>query len=85
MKSNELIKQAIMIYLDSGMTDKTEIYSAVVGKLGVPRPTVRRCARELRDDMERKVKILEDLNSAGKPKSLIDRCVMSNFEKTIEK
>ena len=67
--SGPIIKQAIMIYLDSGMTDKSEIYSAVVEKLGVARPMVRRCARELRETLEYKVKILQDLNSSGKPKT----------------
>ncbi len=54
-----IIKQAINSYLDKGLTDKQDIYSKVVEELGVPRPTVRRVARDLRNELVDKIKILQ--------------------------
>jgi hypothetical protein len=54
-----IIKQAINSYLDKGLTDKQDIYSKVVEELGVPRPTVRRVARDLRNELVEKIKILQ--------------------------
>ena len=54
-----IIKEAINSLLDEGITDKQDIYSKVVDKLGVPRPTVRRVARDLRNDLLAKIKILQ--------------------------
>jgi DNA-binding transcriptional regulator LsrR (DeoR family) len=54
-----VIKQAINSYLEKGLTDKQDIYSKVVEELGVPRPTVRRVARELRNELLAKIKILQ--------------------------
>ena len=54
-----VIKEAINSLLDEGITDKQDIYSKVVDKLGVPRPTVRRVARDLRNDLLAKIKILQ--------------------------
>jgi hypothetical protein len=45
-----VIKEAINSLLDEGVTDKQDIYSKVVDKLGVPRPTVRRVARDFRNE-----------------------------------
>jgi len=53
------IKQAINELLDKGLTDKQDIYSKVVEDLGVPRPTVRRVARDLRNELLQKIKILQ--------------------------
>lgn len=53
------IKQAINNLLDKGLTDKQDIYTKVVEDLGVPRPTVRRVARDLRNELLQKVKILQ--------------------------
>ena len=53
------IKQAINSYLDKGLTDKQDIYSKVVEELGVPRPTVRRVARDLRNELVEKIQILQ--------------------------
>ena len=53
------IKQAINQLLDKGFTDKQDIYSKVVEELGVPRPTVRRVARDLRNELLQKIKILQ--------------------------
>ena len=54
-----VIKEAINSLLDEGVTDKQDIYSKVVDKLGVPRPTVRRVARALRNELLTKIKILQ--------------------------
>jgi len=54
-----IIKAAINDFLDEGVTDKQDIYSKVVDKLGVPRPTVRRVARDLRNELLAKIKILQ--------------------------
>lgn len=54
-----IIKQAINSYLEKGLTDKQDIYSRVVEELGVPRPTVRRVARDLRNELLAKIKILQ--------------------------
>lgn len=54
-----VIKDAINSYLDKGLTDKQDIYSKVVDELGVPRPTVRRVARDLRNELLAKIKILQ--------------------------
>ncbi len=58
-QTNDSIKKAIEKYLDQGLTDKQEIYSKVVEELGVPRPTVRRIARDLRTEYNEKIKILQ--------------------------
>ncbi len=54
-----VIKEAINSYLDKGLTDKQVIYTKVVDDLGVPRPTVRRVARDLRNELLDKIKILQ--------------------------
>ncbi|WKT58471.1 hypothetical protein QVH35_03490 [Candidatus Nitrosotenuis chungbukensis] len=54
-----VIKQAINSYLEKGLTDKQDIYSKVVDEAGVPRPTVRRVARDLRNELLTKIKILQ--------------------------
>ena len=54
-----VIKEAINSLLDEGITDKQDIYSQVVDKLGVPRPPVRRVARDLRNELLTKIKILQ--------------------------
>ena len=54
-----IIKETINTLLDEGVTDKQDIYSKVVDRLGVPRPTVRRVARDLRNDLLAKIKILQ--------------------------
>ncbi len=53
------IKQAINDLLDKGFTDKQDIYTKVVEELGVPRPTVRRVARDLRNELLQKIRILQ--------------------------
>ena len=65
-----VIKAAINTLLDNGVTDKQHIYTKVVDELGVPRPTVRRVARDLRNELLDKIKILQSetrliVSSAG--------------------
>ena len=65
-----VIKAAINTLLDNGVTDKQDIYTKVVDELGVPRPTVRRVARDLRNELLDKIKILQSetrliVSSAG--------------------
>ena len=57
-----VIKEAINSFLDDGITDKQDIYSKVVDKLGVPRPTVRRVARDFRNELLTKIKVLQSEN-----------------------
>ena len=54
-----IITDCIEKFLDMGITDKNEIYSKVIDELGVPRPTVRRVGRDMRNEMVRKVRILQ--------------------------
>jgi len=54
-----VIKEAINSFLDKGLTDKQDIYTKVVDELGVPRPTVRRVARDLRNELVEKIQILQ--------------------------
>ena len=54
-----VIKAAINTLLDNGVTDKQDIYTKVVDELGVPRPTVRRVARDLRTELLAKIQILQ--------------------------
>lgn len=58
-----MIKEAINSYLDKGITDKQDIYTKVVDDLGVPRPTVRRVARDLQTELLEKIKILQTAKS----------------------
>lgn len=61
----DIIKDTINGYLDKGFIDKSEIYTRVVDELGVPRPTVRRCAKEFNKELLMKVQILS-YDSRGK-------------------
>ena len=54
-----IIKEAINSFLNKGITDKQDIYTKVVDELGVPRPTVRRVARDLRNELLGKIQILQ--------------------------
>jgi len=41
-------------------TSKEQIITAIVDKLGVPRPTVRRVKNRLIEDLKHKVQVLQD-------------------------
>lgn len=59
-----VIKDAINSCMDRGVTDKKDIYQKVVDELGVPRPTVRRVARDLRNELLEKIRILQAIDAA---------------------
>lgn len=60
LRKTSLVKTAINTYLEEGVTDKQALYTKVVSELGVPRPSVRRIARDmrLRDELLDKVNVL---------------------------
>ena len=57
--SIELAKLGIEKKLENGMTDKQEIFAEIVTEFNIPRPVVRRIARDLRNKYLDKVKILQ--------------------------
>lgn len=59
MNQSIVVKNAINVCLENGFTNKQDIYTKVVDDLGVPRPTVRRVARDLRNELIRKIQILQ--------------------------
>ena len=63
------IKEAINSFLDKGIKDKQDIYTKVVDELGVPRPTVRRVARDLRNELVAKINILQSETHSSIPSS----------------
>ena len=63
------IKEAINSFLNKGIKDKQDIYSKVVDELGVPRPTVRRVAGELRKELLAKIEILQSETHSSIPSS----------------
>lgn len=52
------IRHQIDVLIDSGETNKTNIYTKIVDKTGLPRPTVRRIASEYKKEIEKKIRIL---------------------------
>ena len=64
-KQSEMIKIAMLRYLEQGVTNKREIFTKVVDELGVPRPTVRRCSRELIVELIEKAKVLGSKLDSG--------------------
>jgi len=59
MSQQDQIRRRIILLINSGEKDKSDIYTKVTQILKVPRPTVRRAARDLIKDMEYKIKILK--------------------------
>ena len=64
VNQSTIVKEAINTFLDKGITDKQVIYTKVVDELEVPRPTVRRVARELRNELLLKIKIFQSETQA---------------------
>ncbi len=56
---SSIICACIEKHLEMGLINKDEIFTKVIDELGVPRPTVRRVARDMRQEMMRKVRILQ--------------------------
>ena len=65
MNQSTIIRQCILSYLQKGLTDKHDIIQNVVDELGVPRPTIRRVSRDLRNELVEYVKVLQ--NDIPKP------------------
>ena len=62
-----IIDEIFEKYVDS-LTDKQDIYSKIVEELGIPRPTVQRVARDLRNELLAKIKILQEEEKSSKSK-----------------
>lgn len=58
LNQREAVKLEILKLIDSGIHDKQEIYSKIETEMEIHRPTVRRIARELKFDLEKKLAIL---------------------------
>ena len=56
----EIITGLLDVTIKEGVhMDKQELYTEVTKRTGFPRPTVRRVAAELRNDLLKKIKILQ--------------------------
>lgn len=62
------IENAILNAINDGMTNKREIFTAVVKALDVPRPTVRRTSKGLLKNLRYKVEILSCYGKTAKMK-----------------
>lgn len=71
MNQSTIIRQSILSWLHKGLDDKQDIYCKVIDELGVPRPTVRRIAKDLRNELVEYVKILQ--SEIPKPTCASDR------------
>jgi len=60
------VMKAIITLIDTGHIDKSKIYSVVVENFKIPRPTVRRIAKNLIVDLEHKIKVLKGEITAEK-------------------
>ena len=66
------IKESFNSFLHKGNQDKQDIYTKVVEELGVPRPTVRRVARDLRNELLAQINILQSETHSSIPSSKIE-------------
>ena len=57
---NNIIKSEMMLALNGGVSDKQILYNIVAQKTDAPRPTIRRVARDLRNDLIQKVEVLSE-------------------------
>lgn len=57
--TRSVVEKEVDKLLDAGFTDKNEIIQKVSDYLGITRPTVRRIVRDMRNEMTRKIRILE--------------------------
>lgn len=58
LNQGQAVKAEIIKLLDAGISDKQEIYNRIASELNIKRPTIRRIAREVKFDLEKKVAIL---------------------------
>lgn len=56
-QANKVIHQ-INVLIDSGVTNKTEIYDKIENKTGLPRSSIRRIAGQYKKHIEKKIRIL---------------------------
>jgi len=56
-QADKVIHQ-IDVLIDSGVTNKTEIYDKIRDKTGLPRSTIRRIAGQYKKQIERKIRVL---------------------------
>ncbi len=60
MNQTREIKTLIMLLIDSGLINKQAIYNEIQkNHPEIPRPSIRRACRQLRIDLETKIKILQ--------------------------
>ena len=65
MSQSSDIKAEILNLLEKGKSlDKSQIYTIVMQKMNVPRPTVRRIARDVRNELQSKVNVLSSQSPA---------------------
>lgn len=65
---SELVKNQIEHLLNTGVRNKSRIYTKIVTETGLPRSTVRRIAGDYKKEIERKIKILSATSRLKKPK-----------------
>lgn len=58
ISQSEKVQEQIEKLLNSGVRNKSELYSKLVVETGLPRSTIRRIARDFKKHLERKVVIL---------------------------
>lgn len=58
--TSDVVKKQLEELLDKGLTNKRDIYQTVSDNLGLHRVVIRRIARELRQDYQKRIKILQD-------------------------
>jgi len=56
----QIVKDKMNLLMDIGERDKKKIFDKIVDETGIPRPTVRRIAGDLKREIKRKIKILTD-------------------------
>jgi len=57
--SEAVVIREVERLLDAGLVNKNEIIHKVIEETGIPRPTVRRIIRDMRNEMLRKIRILQ--------------------------
>jgi len=63
------VKHQIEVLILSGVTNKTQLYTRLVTKTGLPRSTIRRIASEYKKELVRKVMVLSTSENIKRFKS----------------
>lgn len=61
-----MIELEIIRLVDEGETDVSNIYSIIVDKFNVPRPTVRRARKKLVERLYKELDVLDTSDNGGK-------------------